>query len=208
MALESATYINQLVAANPTLVDPKGQGDDHLRMIKRVLQSTFPNFTGATTVTQDQLSAIADQTVLLKPNMVIMWGGTVASIPAGWLLCNGVGTTSLGLAVPDLRNRFVIGAGSSYTPGNTGGSTTHDHFLQINGTALTVAQIPAHSHTGVPWKTGSGSGYPGFDGTGDAYVAGSTDSTGSGAAHTHSGQTLPGTIVLPPYYALAYIIKN
>ena len=46
MSLESATTIAQLVASNPTPTDPKSQGDDHLRLIKSVLQNSFPNFTG------------------------------------------------------------------------------------------------------------------------------------------------------------------
>ncbi len=47
MSLESATYISQLVATNPTSGDPKSQGDDHLRLLKSVLQAQFPNL-GAT----------------------------------------------------------------------------------------------------------------------------------------------------------------
>lgn len=208
MALESATYINQLVQTNPTLSDPKSQGDDHIRLIKKVLQDTFPNITGVVNSTQAQLNLITDATLFVKPNMVIMWGGSIASIPTGWLLCNGSGTTSTGLAVPNLQDRFVLAAGNSYTVGTQGGNVTHDHLLQINGTSLTVAQMPVHSHGGVAWKTFAGSGFPGFDGNGDMYVAGSTDNTGSGQAHTHSGQTYSGTNTMPPYYALAFIIKS
>lgn len=47
MALETATYISQLVAANPLIGDPTGQGDNHLRLIKAVLQAQFPAFTAA-----------------------------------------------------------------------------------------------------------------------------------------------------------------
>lgn len=43
MSLEAATYISQFVQSNPTAVDPKAQGDDHLRLIKTVLKTTFPN---------------------------------------------------------------------------------------------------------------------------------------------------------------------
>lgn len=49
MALESATYINQLVASNPLGTDDVSQGDDHLRLIKEVLQSSFPTINGALT---------------------------------------------------------------------------------------------------------------------------------------------------------------
>jgi len=59
MPLEVATYINQLDAANPTATDPKSQGDDHLRLLKAVLQANFPNLTGAVTPTQAQLNYLA-----------------------------------------------------------------------------------------------------------------------------------------------------
>jgi len=58
MSLESASWINQLVATNPEGTDPKSQGDDHLRMIKAVLKNQFPAFTGQpVTKTEAQLNA-------------------------------------------------------------------------------------------------------------------------------------------------------
>ena len=62
---------------------------------------------------------------------ILMWYGNIANIPSGWLLCNGTNGT------PDLRDRFVVGAGSSYSIGNTGGSNT---------VALSSPMIPPHSH--------------------------------------------------------------
>lgn len=58
MPVESATYISQLVAANPTSTDPINQGDNHIRLLKSVLKSTFPNLTGAITATQEQLNQL------------------------------------------------------------------------------------------------------------------------------------------------------
>lgn len=58
MSLESATYISQLNPSNPTAGDNASQGDDHLRLLKSVLQSTFPNLSGAATATQAQLNAV------------------------------------------------------------------------------------------------------------------------------------------------------
>jgi hypothetical protein len=71
--------------------------------------------------------------VAMPSGGIIMWSGSVATIPAGWLLCNGANGT------PDLRNRFVLGAGSSYVPGATGGSSTHE---------LTINELPYHNHGG------------------------------------------------------------
>lgn len=60
MPLETATYINQLDAANPVGSDPIAAGDDHLRLIKSAIKNTFPNVTGAVTVTHTQLNAVED----------------------------------------------------------------------------------------------------------------------------------------------------
>lgn len=56
MSLESATYIADLVDTNPTNNDTKGQGDNHLRMIKRVSQLSFPNIAGEVTPTHTQIN--------------------------------------------------------------------------------------------------------------------------------------------------------
>jgi len=51
--------------------------------------------------------------------IICLWGGAVVDIPAGWHLCDGT------LGTPDLRDKFVIGAGSTYNPDDTGGSATY-----------------------------------------------------------------------------------
>lgn len=58
MALETGTYISDLVITNPTSTDPKSQGDDHLRLLKSTVKATFPNITGAVTATQTELNII------------------------------------------------------------------------------------------------------------------------------------------------------
>ena len=58
MALESTTYINGLVATNPTGTDPRSQGDDHIRLVKSAVGATFPNITGAVTATHTELNLI------------------------------------------------------------------------------------------------------------------------------------------------------
>lgn len=64
MGLESATFISQLVSTNPVgATDQKSQGDDHLRLIKSVLQSTFPNLSGAVTADQTELNKLDGATV-------------------------------------------------------------------------------------------------------------------------------------------------
>ena len=71
------------------------------------------------------------QDTSIPSGIIAMWSGASNAIPTGWVLCNGQNGT------PDLRNRFIVGAGSSYSVGNTGGSDT---------VSLNTNQIPAHSH--------------------------------------------------------------
>lgn len=58
MALESATYISDLVSSNPTSADNLSQGDDHIRLLKSTLKSTFPNVTGAVTADHTELNKL------------------------------------------------------------------------------------------------------------------------------------------------------
>lgn len=102
-----------------------------------------------------------------------LWHGTIASIPARWYLCDGSNGT------PDLRDRFIVGAGSSYTPGDKAGVSSHTHDFTGNG----------HAH-GIPFDTGIEVGI-GFN------AATTTDPiTGTTNANNN----------LPTYYALAYIM--
>ena len=64
-----------------------------------------------------QIGAILahSQNAALPIGMIIIWAGTVASLPAGWAVCDGTGGT------PDLRGRFVLGAGGAHATNSTGG---------------------------------------------------------------------------------------
>lgn len=69
MALETASYVGGLVGTNPTATDPKSQGDDHLRLVKTVLQNTFAGFPGMAVVTgsEAQGASVNDYTLTLSP---------------------------------------------------------------------------------------------------------------------------------------------
>jgi microcystin-dependent protein len=241
MALETGTYVNSLNASNPASTDGLAQADDHLRLIKSTLLSTLPNVTGAITSTHTELNVLDGVTAstteinkldgltattaqlntlaaggAIPAGGIIMWSGAVSAIPSGWVLCNGSNST------PDLRNRFVVGAGSTYAVNATGGTDA------VN---LSTANLPAHSHsfsgTGSTNTTGAhshSSGWYGPRGADGSYVgfatndpnygnvntgsagnhshtvsvSGTTNNTGSGSAHENR----------PPYYALAYIMKT
>ncbi|NLB66194.1 MAG: hypothetical protein GX803_06980 [Lentisphaerae bacterium] len=120
---------------------------------------------------------------------IIMWSGTENQIPDGWALCNG--STVNGKQTPDLRGRFVVGAGtgSGYNVNNTGGA---------NQVTLTVAQMPKHSHTTRTSKEHA------FLGLANSYWAvwydEQTVQTGeAGGDQPHENR--------PPYYALCYIMR-
>jgi hypothetical protein len=146
--------------------------------------------------------------------MIVLWSGSTGSIPSGWVLCNGSNST------PDLRNRFVVGAGDTYSVDATGGSATVTPSGTNAGTALTEAQLPSHAHSSNVFRYSDEAGTnPSAANSGTAsgkiFAAGnfgthdmvSTSSTGSGSTHTHtfSGNSQTN---LPPYYALAYIMKT
>lgn len=90
MGLESATYINQLDVTNPLNSDPKSAGDDHIRMIKRVLKETFPAITGPVLATQDELNSgvggggggTLNQQLTILSGMSVQQATDVASISA------------------------------------------------------------------------------------------------------------------------------
>jgi hypothetical protein len=62
MALETGTFISDLVATNPTGSDALAFADDHLRLIKSTVKATFPNISGAVTKTHTQLNNTLDKT--------------------------------------------------------------------------------------------------------------------------------------------------
>lgn len=146
--------------------------------------------------------------------MIMMWSGTIATIPSGWALCNGSSGT------PDLRNKFVIGAysdsGGAAKTTVTGSSTlsggSKDAIVVSHNHTASSSSENAHSHTydkasSVSTRA-SGSA---FDPV--VFTSSTSTSTSTVAAHNHtitvSSAGSSGTNAnLPPYYALAYIMKT
>jgi microcystin-dependent protein len=97
---------------------------------------TAPTAAPGTNTTQIASTAFATAAAIaaFPSGGIIMWSGSIASIPLGWLLCNGSSGT------PDLRDRFIVGAGSTYAVNATGGFATY---------SLSTAQLPSHTHTGT-----------------------------------------------------------
>lgn len=150
----------------------------------------------------------------IPSGVIVMWSGSITNIPNGWVLCDGSDGT------PDLRNMFIIGAGSSHNIGDTGGEPDHNHAISsfisshthISGTyqldtlptggshitntsahGVSVYNNKLYADTGTAWD------WPqvkinviGSSGAAEGSLEGETDSTSA----------------LPPYYALAYIMKQ
>ena len=83
MAVETASYISQLVNTNPVVGDPVGEGDDHLRLIKAVLQLQFPNLTaGAVNTTQTEMNLLDGVTALVTLAADQSWSGSQRGTPS------------------------------------------------------------------------------------------------------------------------------
>ena len=159
--------------------------------------------------------------------IITMWSGSIGAIPSGWFLCDGTNGT------PDLRDRFIVGAGSTYAVNATGGAAT---------VTLTQAETPAHTHGYGPVNVVSGGTHghaindaghshnynrygstngatpqsdagPGSGGTtgaaatGISLVAGGVHSHGYGPTNTTSIGSSGSHENRPPYFALCYIRK-
>lgn len=143
---------------------------------------------------------------------IIMWSGSTASIPNGWVLCDGTNGT------PNLKDSFVIGAGNLYAVGATGGATsvtlTQAQLPSHTHAATAIVNDPGHAHNGAfnVWQQGGGNNGavgPGQVSAGTATFTTAYAFTGISVsvtnAATGSGSSFS---ILPPYYALAYIMKT
>jgi len=131
---------------------------------------------------------------------IIMWNGSVATIPAYFSLCDGDNGT------PDLTDRFVIGAGGAYAPDASGGLATHNHTIPNTGAA------GSHTHSFSGNSGGpSGAAVAAITGSGGAsstHTHSLSGSTGPDGSHTHSVPNAGPASNLPPYYALCFIMRT
>jgi microcystin-dependent protein len=168
-----------------------------------VFSSTVALGASATATTQSandnstKVATTAYVAAVIPSGVIVIWSGSAGAIPSGWNLCNGSNGT------PDLRDRFVVGAGSTYAVGNTGGTkdaivVSHSHSITDSGHAHDV-RIPSRA-------TGNNATalYSTSDGSTKSTVT--SDSANTGISINSTGDS--GTNAnLPPYYALCYIQK-
>ena len=189
---------------------------------------TFTNLT-ATNVTATNITAVSNLTVssgninltgsiqqngvvggIIPIGGIIMWSGNIASIPTNWSLCNGINGT------PDLRDKFIIGAsadsggqanttitGSTTKSGGTkdANTVTHTHTITDPGhfhNTRGSRQVQAGGDNSGPFVTESDWAASDYQYKTSANVTGITiDSAGSSGTNQN----------LPPYYALAFIMR-
>lgn len=155
----------------------------------------------------------------IPSGIITMWSGSSSNIPSGWLLCNGSNGT------PDLRDRFIVGAGNSYGVGNTGGAAS---------VTLSTEQMPSHSHVINVSTSSLRTYFKNYNG-GELHPYISSQSTGSFGTtegplvlSTSTNKIYPASIVTtgtmssslgssggsqahenrPSYYALCFIMKS
>ena len=205
--LTTYTTVNGTIAnTNPIVLDAYGRTPSEIWMqagysYKFVLQTS-----GAVTLqTLDNLYPILQAAPVASPavptGVILLWSGSLGSIPSGYVLCDGSNST------PDLRDRFVIAAGSNYAVGATGGTAD---AIVVSHTHTATVTDPGHNHT-VPYNFAiyTGGGSSGANNTFGSVNNPSTTTSTTGISVSNASSGTSGTNQnLPPYYALAYIMKT
>lgn len=203
------------------LADGAGAGAAVTDFTSTISNLSSPVMTGTPTAPtaaigtdSTQIATTAFVKDIIPSGVILLWSGSIATIPTGWVLCDGTNST------PDLRDRFVVGAdadsGGDYAPNATGGAAS---------VTLTTSQIPSHSHTATSTSSVTDPGHShtyriinpsGGDGSSTRYgndATGTTSTATTGisvSTSTSIGNTGGGSSHenRPPYYALAYIMKT
>ena len=122
----------------------------------------------------------------IPSGVIVMWGGEVDKIPSGWVLCDG------GNGTPNLRDRFIVGAGAGYKVGTTGGEKE---------VTLSIDQMPSHTHmhNHLPAWFADAPGGDMAQGTSTRANPPKWETDARGGNQPHENR--------PPFYALCYIMK-
>lgn len=214
--LDTFTTVNGTIAnTNPIILGTDGRAADEIWLTYGYNYKFVIKTAGDVTIqTLDNLYGILQNAPASAPTVptgcILLWSGASGSIPSGYYLCDGNNGT------PDLRNRFIVGAGDSYSVNQTGGSAdaivvTHTH------TATSVVTDAGHRHNQTYNASGDTQG-PGYQFLGSTANQSSPTSwatqtqsatTGITVATTNANSGTSGTNAnLPPYFALCYIMKS
>ena len=223
-----------LTSGDPDKVVSGAEIDNEFDAISSAVRSKADKVSAATTNNLASLDANGNlkdsnfpANATVPSGGIIMWSGLISAIPTGWSLCDGTNGT------PDLRNRFIVGAGDQYNRNDTGGQ---------DSVQLTENEMPSHNHSMNSSGSHSHSGSTDTSGdhrhdiqagvetgdfaaiaTGSAFNFPRTRQTATGGAHSHSlninsngdhTHSINNTggdgshENRPPYYALAFIMKT
>ena len=207
------THNEAIKAVLDALVDPANGVIGSMKEIDAVGHRVVhggEKFARSVLITEEVMAAIQEAVSNIPAsggvpiNTITIWSGSVEDIPAGWVLCDGQDGR------PDLRGRFVLGAGGTYNPGAAGGSEE---------VTLTVDQLAKHSHGQYVPASATGSTSTGYTNlvnpastsnpvSGRPYKDGLFgSSTSANQVNTKMQGNNEPHENMPPYYALCYIIK-
>lgn len=230
MAVENADYLSQLDATLPLFNDVVREGDNHIRLKKKVFKQTFPGengngfntpilateaelnyLQGVTSNIQGQLNAITPG--LVPIGGIIPFTGAIVSIPANFALCDGANGT------PNLIDRFVFGTAAEGELSDVGGTTdrinvSHTHNFDHTHTGSTSLD-GSHSHTASVFTSNLGTRTGLIGAYAQSITANFTMSAAGNHTHTltiddnaltvqNAGVTGVGANI-PPYVAMAFI---
>jgi hypothetical protein len=195
--------------ANPIVLDSAGRVPNEIWLLNGYsYKFIITSASGTSLITLDNLYGILQTapavTNTVPSGLIAIWSGSTGSIPSGWLLCNGSNGT------PDLRNSFILGAGNTYAVGATGGSTD---AIVVSHTHAATSTVTDPGHTHGPSSVVSnvaGSSFGGYNV--NLQMANTpiyTAYTGITVATTNATAGVSGSGAnMPPYYALAFIMKS
>ena len=188
------TIITVLMLKSKNNLEFLKTNEEVLAYIGSVMDSTNMTVTNLNVTTDLKVDGKIN---MLPRGIIVAWNGKQDTVPLGWVLCNGANNT------PDLRSRFIVGSGgvsglTDYGWGNTGG---------LEYVALTVGQIPSHSHNqsitmhALCYKDGGCASQYGLGNYDNKRTSTTMDiGTAVGGNQAHENR--------PPYYALAWIMKS
>ena len=197
MALETATYISDLVSTNPTASDAVSAGDDHIRLLKTTIKATFPNVSGAVTPTHTELNYVDGVTSAIQTQLdakAPLASPTFTGTPAAPTAAADTNTTQIATTAFVRANRNVgelvlLGSstGGGATVEFTGLTSTYDYFV------LEIIRPAAASGTPDLWLRVSTNGGSSWEtgGTSYSWVSASVGVSST----THTGSTGDSKIV-------------
>lgn len=169
MALETSTYINGLVATNPTSTDNVGDGDNHIRLLKSTIKASFPNITGAVTATHSAINS----------------GVSLANTATN-------ANTASSIVKRDGSGNFSAGTITAALSGNVTGNLTGNVTGNVSGSS---SSCTGNSATATRWQntrsitlSGDVSGSASFNGSANATIT----ATVADNSHSHTIANIAG----------------